>query len=379
MIVYKKGNILDKEMFWNLYEKAYSGSYEFRVDPIWTWLNLNNPLNKTKDETNIYLAIDTQTNKIIGHSAIDLQKYKVNNQDIAFSWGRDIYVDSGYRGQGLTGKIHEKIHEENECYIAIAMAEVTRHILRTLGGFSIPCVYTLSRPLQLSKELVKEIQIRTCRTKIYLKPVMKILKRNDKIIAPLNNFLVSLYRLILVLKLRKSENLPENNIVKSVGFKDDDFLRMRNCFSQQFEAYPDDDLNYLKWRFEEHPFKKYNLFIYNLNSKEFGYVILRKSVSPEDNFGIISEIFATTNKSLFSLINYSIKYFNESGCSVIHIIIQHKKYIRNLQKAGFIKTNKRIPLIILKNRVLMQGFKNIKTWFFSFESQDLDFFPNKRF
>ena len=144
-----------------------------------------------------------------------------------------------------------------------------------------------------------------------------------------------------------------------------------------FDVYPIDKNECLIWRFENHPIKKYKVFISH-NDKWQGYIILRIGSLPEDNMGIISEIFATSSDGYNRLIEYSIIHFRDQKCDSINVLSPLNSQLELFENSGFFKTNKRTPILLSSSSEETIKIKTLKKWFFSFESQDMDFFPNKR-
>ena len=80
MIVYRKASVGDKKALFEFYKKAYSESYDYRIDPYWSWQNIENPLVKKSDNSYVYLAIDSSKDLIVGQYVLVPQEFIIGRE-----------------------------------------------------------------------------------------------------------------------------------------------------------------------------------------------------------------------------------------------------------------------------------------------------------
>jgi hypothetical protein len=244
------------------------------------------------------------------------------------------------------------------------------------GAIVLPKTFTLSLPINSNKEELLDLQLRYYRNNAHKKPLSVLLKRSSWLSSITSNVIYKQFRR----KSKKAKKAQSERHYTIVGshFSDPLFLALRSNLNSQFDAFPVDTTEYLNWKFKSHPTKKYKLFIQKERNVPVGYVILRTGIAPEKKIGIISEVFTTSDVCLFHLIEFVKGYFEKNECISAYVIAQHPSYLKAFQKAGFFITNRREPVALAKKRESISFLSDIKTWFFTFESQDLDFYPNTR-
>lgn len=377
-IIYRKATVDDQKILWDFYELAYEDKAAFLKDPYWSWLNISNPLQENITETNTYIAVDEITDQIAGHYTVILQNFKVNGRQVQFSWGINLFVGMAFRGQGIAKRLQTLLIEEHPIYTAISIAASTRKMIMNMAGaVELPDTYTMSLPIHANKDQLFDLRMKYFKSNLSLKLLAFLLKRSAGLTGIAKDLFYKWY-------IQKSEKVKDDQVntdfITTVEshFSDAAFLKLRSDLFTQFEAYPNDSPEYLNWKFESHPAKKYKLFIQYEKNHPTGYVILRTGMAPEKNMGIISEIFANNDISLLRLIEFTKACFKKNKCIGAHVVVQHPLYVKAFQKEGFFITNKRKPVALAKDRANIAFLENIKTWYFTFESQDLDFYPNMR-
>lgn len=380
MIIYRSSTTADREELWRFYKKAYREKYEFLIDPYWSWLNTENPLHENKQVTNTYLAIDDEKKEVAGHYTIIPQDFMAAGRPVRFSWGINLFVLPEYRGQGIAKKLQTLLIKKHDIYTAISIAASTRNMIMGMhGAIELPDTFTLSLPLFAGKEQIMDLKMKNYRLNPGRHWLSALLNRSGKLkktVTPLLTYRTAKKTGNLRKKLPGTDSF---SVIRETGFENADFLKIRAEIQHYFEGAPNDSPAYLKWKFKQHPAKQYRLFVYKTGDDgETGFVILRTGIAPEQNIGIISEIFATSKESLDELIAFATAYFLEQKCRVAHVVVQHPDYVKAFEKAGFLITNRRKPVALATEKDKITFLENIKTWFFTFESQDLDFYPNTR-
>ena len=376
MIVSRKAEIKDKEALFKFYLKAYPENFTFRIDPYWTWQNINNPLIPGDKKTEIFIAIDSSNDNIVGQYILVPHNYYYHDEILVVYWGMFFYVLDEYRGQGIGKKLQQMTVEDNRFYLAVSVAESTRKLIKKLGGFELGEVFTQSYIINVDRNIAEKYLMKSLKSSVITKPIYKILRRN---LFPsfIKNLLIARFINKTNNYLRKNSSQENFEFVEEIEFNDLRLLKLKSSMRKVYDAFPIDDLDYMKWKFKDHPVKKYKVFILE-DDKSNGFIILREGVSPETKTGIISDIFSSSDSGLKLLLKFAIRHFSFLGCESVNLITPGWLGNKPFKETGFFKTNRRVPVGLTNPQLSITNIKDIKKWYFSFESQDLDYYPNTR-
>ena len=126
------------------------------------------------------------------------------------------------------------------------------------------------------------------------------------------------------------------------------------------------------------PHTHYRAFITKTCEGICGYVILRIARPPEDNVGLIADLFALPKDlhTIRALIQFSIRYFKSEKVHSIVMATSTHSLAHSLTQLGFRKVRD-IPFLVLSSNKPRKssGFQN-RNWFLSRGDSDWDQYPS---
>jgi len=351
------------------YQKAYPEHFEKLSGSYFDWLYLDNII---ESKIKIVVIKDDENNNIIAHEGLYNDYIKFSGISYKVTWGTDLFVLPEYRGKGLANNLHQFIHQNEDVYIAISMAESTRVLLEKFNHVYLKPINSLAIVFNDTFFLEK-------------KNVASLLKHNYYILGKV--FFLLIFKLKLKLNInfltRRILFKGEKNIVKNIylcDFNDEPFLNFINTdvnTKQDTHVLTQEIIN---WKYIKQPGKEFKLFVYKNNDKILGYIIVYSQEIQNYSIGVISDIYSTSTKVYSDLIDFAIDYFRKSKRVSLHILESDRNNINELKRKDFIIINKRKPILI-SSKLTLKVLNLLKKSpiRFNYESHDIARYFNFRY
>jgi ribosomal protein S18 acetylase RimI-like enzyme len=250
------------------------------------WIYQNNPHGKALT----WLAINKNSNGIIGCTSIFPKKLSVHNRFVPGSVGGDTYVDPQYRRQGIAQTLHKVSRvdmRDNGIRLLYGFLDAENLGAFRKAGAYLPGSFVTARLFLSTKAVIRKAKL----TWLLPEPLISI---SDRV-----------YRRIVGIDTLQSR-LVEYTVSEFSGF-DDSFETLSGEIASSVEICCVRDIPYLRWRFLDHPSKHYKLLYARRkdNDKVAGFA----AVEISDNTAQISDIFGRTDDGSFealliALINF---------------------------------------------------------------------------
>lgn len=315
-----------------------SNRSDFKNQKYFRWRYLERP----SDYPPVVVIAECKDN-IIGAMSIIPHKFFINNDIVHFGVIGDISVNRNFRRKGIATSMFKYINtikELNYLYSCIVLPnKEASYPLKKANWSQVDALY----------RFVKIINISTISTHATIKFLLN----------RINYF----YKLINIIKLKvdKSYNYYiadsiKNDLVDKIwqeSSKNNTILSIRNS-------------EYLKWRFENHPFLKFHFFYLTFKKEPIAYLVF---LFDEGIIKIVDFLCKDSFQNLILLFKAFILYvFKKDLCEKVYIRINNisANYIL-FKKAGFIKRKDFQPVFINQ---LNKAFKNYN-WFLTSSDKDV--------
>jgi len=314
------------------------------------WLHRNNPHGTALT----WLAIDNQTQRIVGCSSSFPKKVWLRDRFTLCTIGGDTYVAPEWRRKGIIDSLHKAILKERQDRdmakeFGFSLAANIRALIKT--GYQVPGDFLDSRKLLSVKPLLKKAKLA-------------------------GMFPAGVLRLIDEIFLGFTENrlsrLHDSKYVVSemVSF-DDSFEALIAEVTPSFNICCLRDMPFLRWRFLDNPFRKYTLLkiTEQKNGKLHGYAALEGS----GDCLLVSDLFVRREDEVVeSLLRALIKYGVAHSFNWISMKINPEgPYGHNLIRCGFkFNTSNRYPFIVWSEHD-KEYFVNLKNWYLTVADLDI--------
>ena len=241
---------LEKNQILKIIEKVYPNS-EFATSEYFNWQYRDGPYGPAK-----ILLAKNDSGDIIGIEPIVPIKLLINNNVIMSSLSCNSITDPNFRNQGIFSKLVSNILEftkTNEISSIYSIPNKKSHSIFIKNGFKdVSKLPLLVRPLKLSN--------------YFSSPIKEIIK-------PIEVFW----------KIKK----VETNIELFNGKINSDFEKLAKDLSQRVSILQQRDKEFLEWRYNKHPSRKYDIHILKENNELRGYIITRIGKINGKKIGIV--------------------------------------------------------------------------------------------
>jgi len=332
-----------------LIDNAY-GDVEIKNILYINWQYNENPQGKSV----IVLCFDHDKNDIIiGQESVISSELNLDNKCIKSSITLNSIVNSNYRRRGIFSKLLNALP-------ALALKE------GIVSAYGVP--NTNSHKTFL-KEGWKEI------TKLPL--LIRLLTPSNYFGNTVKNFVRPFdffYKIKIVEKFH-IEHYKGNFI---------DFDNLTSKLTKRILISQNRNNQYLKWRYADHPTRKYDTYVVRKKSEIIGYIITRNTKFKGKQIGVILD-FVTDGESnhveeFVNLVKFALLELQKKGDSLAIATMQPLLLEYNiLCKSGFFKAPdflKPAPLQLMvnifdKNNPELKSLEHYNNWFFSFGDYDV--------
>ena len=338
---------LEKNQILKITEKVYPNS-EFATSEYFNWQYRDGPYGPAK-----ILLAKNDSGDIIGIEPIVPIKLLIDNNVIMSSLSCNSITDPNFRNQGIFSKLVSNILEftkTNEISSIYSIPNKKSHSIFIKNGFKdVSKLPLLVRPLKLSN--------------YFSSPIKEIIK-------PIEVFW----------KIKK----VETNIELFNGKINSDFEKLAKDLSQRVSILQQRDKEFLEWRYNKHPSRKYDVHILKENNELRGYIITRIGKINGKKIGIVLDfVFDSKIKNKNGpkdLVEKVLeKFWDEDVSLSIATCASNSLENKVLREVGFKISPKFLkpePLYFIAgatniNSENFKKIKNFKNWFFTLGDYDV--------
>lgn len=324
------------------------GDHEIAQQSYFDWQYTQNPFGKA-----IVVLAKDENDEIIGTNTIIPIQIWIDKKLVKSSLACNVQVDPKYQNQGIFSKLLDSMN-------------------------SIASKKDISFLYAIPNDNSYNAFIKHNSTKISTLPLyVKILKPSEYFDSQIGKILkISDF----IWKPKESEN---SQIELFKGKFSEEFEKILKKALDRIPIIINRSVKFLEWRYNQHPTRKYQIFVLKEDSHIKGYIIFRIANVNNKRIGVIDDFLVdenTTNKNNFkNLVDVAIHDLYKNGASVV-IATFNEKFLEGkiLRKSGFFKTPEFLKPESL-NCIVMpfqkNGFfektKNYDNWFFSFGDYDV--------
>ncbi len=374
MIEVRRATLDDKQAIFRFLSKAYADRARYKFPERWEWQFEKNPF-RNQDELPVWIAVDDE-GTVVGQTCAMIEPLKIGSDTYRLGWGADMFVLPAYRGQKLGHELQNANYEGNEIFMTLVMSEASRHLEMKLGGFAVDSVTVFRRPARFDaasafaafrKRLDSRWpgKVQGAASGALLR--LLCLLRMDQPVGAL----INVGRAMRGQRLLRC--LDSGVDVRQVREFDQAADRLWDAVSPQFHAIVQRSSAYLNWKYVRQPHMNYELFSASRSGRMCGYVILRKTRSPESNTGIIADLFAPPGDRavIHTLLAFAVRHLKNQQVERIVAASSVDAYKSALLALGFKKTAEVTP--VYKSRVVPVPAPG--SWFLSRGDHDWDQYP----
>jgi len=336
----------EKKEILDLTKKTF-GDVEISNSSYFDWQYRNNPNGKAI----ILLAQDDSNNNVIvGTNTIIPTRLLIEQEEILSSLACNVQVDPDYQKKGIFSKLLSSMSlvakkKEISSLFAIPNENSFGSFINE-GSSEIIQLPLLVRPIKFSR--------------YFNSPFSKILKIFEifwKIKTPLNN-------------------------VEEFDGNFQNFEKLLHKISKRVSIIQNRNKEYLKWRYLDHPTRKYQIYVLKQNNILIGYIIIKIHFLNNKKIGVILDYIVDSNaleESLKSLIEKALFYFWKNDVSVaISTCRSGLLEYKLLRQQGFFNIPsflKPEPLHFIirlfDSNEKLKKLKKFDNWFFTFGDYDV--------
>jgi len=314
------------------------------------WLYQNNPHGKALT----WLAIDTQTDRIVGCTSVFPKKLWLNDRVILGSAGGDTYVDPLWRRKGIAETLYRvELKEMQESGIRFMYGFPLAANLRALckagahlpGHFSSPRLFVSLHPF-LSKVKLDGIVPQGA------------LKALDKIF-------------IKATSLRTLKSSETRHAILDFNDFDETFGTLTQEIAPFFNICGVRDGSYLRWRFLDNPFRRY--ILKKAVRKEDGRLDGFTAIEISGKNGTISDFFARPEEGVVEALLMGVIRFGVSKSlhSLSLMMNPAGPYYKNFIRCGFGCDRSDKKTFEVFGDVEKDGLKDLKNWYLTLSDLDI--------
>lgn len=337
----------EKQGILNLTKKTYGKDVEISNSSYFDWQYRNNP----KGKAIVLLAIDElNEDQIVGTNTIIPISLLIDQNEIVSSLACNVQVHPDYQKQGIFSKLLSsmtsvaKIKEISSLFAIPNENSFSAFINE--GSSEIIQLPLLVRPIKLSR--------------YFISPINKILRVFD------SHWKVK----------TSSLNVEEFN----GNFQN--FDKLLEKISNRVSIIQNRSKEYLKWRYLDHPTRKYQIYTLKQNEELVGYIIVKIHILNNKKIGVILDYVVNQDaneKKLKELIDNALDYFWKNDASIAIVtsrsgVLEHKllKQKGFFQIPSFLKPQSLHFIIkIFNSDQKLKKLKKFENWFFSFGDYDV--------
>jgi len=320
-----------------------------KLDPrFWKWEFIQNPAGKAL----IYVIQDKE--KIVGHFADIPKNFCIGGETVGGTLSLDLMVGLEYRRKGFFSRMGRvaarRVSEQGGQFMtAFPIREETIRGLKKIGWREVVRLPVLVYPIRFSGIVHRYLKLR-----------------------PLSLLAGAMARVVYSLfHGRKGEKPPEGISIEEIRHPDAEFDRFWERARGLFPVLGSREGKVLRWRYFEHPTRRYVLYRAMKNGEMAGYIVLRKVVLLEMNSAVIVDLLAVEGDALVALVKKGIEHSRAEGADLLGVMVPEcHPYYRILKKNGFLPSLKSFRFMVFphgKEDLLL----NPNSWYVNWGDTDV--------
>ncbi len=368
MVIVRQATLEDRSAIFEFHKEAYPQIWRSRSPERWDWEFANNPF-RIPGSLPVWIAVDEEKGKVVGQVCALMEPLWMGGQRCLISWGVDYYVLKEYRGMSLGKQLYGAMLAHVPTSLTLSMSESARIVMLKLGMQPLPFVPLFTRilrhePHSVLNTLASKMPGGRGRRAAFWQKSLGILQIHRLAAAA------------LTLRERwRDRGLagqmdPELEFVQAAAFGPEVNVlweRLKNRYNGLVVR----DMDFLNWKFTQQPFMEHTLWLAYRKGQLEGYVILRRGTPPENNVGMIADLFADPEDEALvrSLVGHALRQFWQNGTAYVEGASSVPLFQRVYPSFLFKITNQRKPVILSKDSFPEDG------WLFSRGDHDWDQYP----
>jgi len=338
----------EKQGILDLTKKTYGDGVEISNPSYFDWQYRNNPKGKAV----VLLAYDESNhNLIVGTNTIIPISLLIDQEEILSSLACNVQVHPDYQKKGIFSQLLSSMpliaKMKNISSLFAVPNENSFPAFINEGSSEIIQLPLLVRPIKLSR--------------YFNFPINKILKIFD------NYWNV------------KTSSL---SVVEEFNESFQNFEKILEKISKRVSIIQNRNKDYLKWRYLDHPTRKYQIYTLKQNDELVGYIIIKIHILNNKKIGVILDyvVDSDTNETfLKQLIEKALDYFWSNNAS-ISIVTSRSGLLENklLRQKGFFQLPSFLKpeslhfiIRLFDSDKKFEKLKKFDNWFFSFGDYDI--------
>jgi predicted acetyltransferase len=327
--------------------KRVFGDQEIAKQSYFKWQYIQNPFGKA------VISLAKEEDDVIGINSIIPIEIWIERELVKSSLACNVQVDPKFQNQGIFSKLLKAMDPI-----------VTKN--------NIPFLYAVPNDNSYNS-FIKHNSIKISSLPLYVKILKPSKYFNSQLEKILKNF-------DFIWKRKKIEN---SQIEQFNGEFSIDFEKILEKALERIPIMVNRSIEYLQWRYNNHPTRDYQTYILKEDDHIKGYIIYRITTVNNKKIGIIVDFLidkeVKNQDNLKKLVDITINKIYNNGASII-ITTFNDKFLEGkiLKKSGFFKAPEflkpeSLNCIIMpfgKNK-FMEKVKNYNNWFFSFGDYDV--------
>jgi GNAT superfamily N-acetyltransferase len=290
----------------------------------WRWEFMEGPDGKAL----IYIVEDGK--RMIGHFADIPRRFSLHGKVVCGTLSVDLMVHPDYRRKGIfqaMGKyaIQRVKNEKGLFMISCPIRRETIQGFKKIGWEEVERLPVLAYPIRFSGIANRYLRF-----------------------PPISLFVGGVVRFfyLLLCGLKKKKEI-EGMEIEKVSMLDELF---DSFWQKALSLHPIlgvRNRNYLTWRYQEHPTRKYTIYRAKRGGEMKGYIVLRKVKLLRFNSAVIVDLLALDEGTLAALLEKGIQYGREEGTDLLGCMLpQGHSYYKTLRERGFFRSFKTFLLMI---------------------------------
>jgi hypothetical protein len=341
VIEVRRAALSDKQAIFEFLSKAYAGRAQYKFPERWEWQFEKNPFRQG-DELPIWIAVD-EKGTVVGQDCTMFEPLKIGTEAHRLAWPVDSIVLPEYRNQKIGSRIFEAHFSDKAIFVALAMAETSRHFLTKRGGIPIDSVAVFDRVVRFDPLSILSALRNRLTTRWPAKVLLCLLHFFwlDRLAAVLMNMLIGIRNLGI------SRYGNADIEIRRIDEFDHTADELWDSVSPQFHAVVQRNSKYLNWKYVQQPHMNYQLFTASRHGKMCGYVILRTTRKPENNTGIIADLLVPPQDkaTIYSLLSFAVRHLGIQHVECVEAASSVEVYKNALLALGFKQKGEKMPML----------------------------------
>ena len=328
-ICIRRAEFSDKEKILQFHQIGEGDLFRYRPAR-WDWAFARNPFLKDAQPA-VWLALSND--RVVGQYCGLAVPFRIAGQRIIGMWGVDYRVLESFRGQGLGGQLKLCAYGEQPLVLSLWTSEASRNLTSKFGGVTIADVVMYRREI--------------------------------------GNF----EKLISTHAMEGSRDLKVEEVTQ---FSDDIDRLFVDSISNRWSGV-ERTQRYLNWKFLDQPAANFHGFTLRYEGALRGFSVLRCGRSPEEEIGLVAEIFtkADDNDGLLALMTHALTFFSQRNMRLVQVATSVPALAAVLQRLGF--SQKEVQPCFAHFRPdfkgVFEGLGGEAAWYFGNGDSDWDQFP----